>query len=132
MNIKVKLIDKTNIVIQIMGLLLSREETVYTIWKKHEEDIKEKVRELSKDFVKQYCSTEPDDYMQDGMVLMYAFNEYLSKKMDIKWYDSYMYYTSTYDRYKLLFGDKELYPHVRTVSGTSTIIGVCLKKWILP
>lgn len=111
-----------------MGAWLSHEETEYTTWQKHHHEIRQRVRQLAKLFVKDYCSVEPGDFTSDAVLIVAAFDDYLKLHLSDAWFTSYLYNTTEYVRFQEIFSE---YPHINLVNHHrhNIVTGVCLVKW---
>ena len=108
-----------------MGLLFSREETVITVWKKHEHDIMEQARTCAATFIEKYCEFGQGFYTENRYVFVFAFTDYLKKNMSPLHWDAFMYNTSISDRFHMLFDSRyDIMWHPRDI-----IVGVKLLFW---
>lgn len=112
-----------------MGALFSSEETVITIWRKHEHDIMSVVDSLTETFLSQYCSLNTDDYTPDIQVLVSAFDEYTYQRLPAKQWESYQYNMSPYAKFQQLF---KRHPTVTLLTSSRIVVGVKLLKWPRP
>jgi len=108
-----------------MGAFLSKEDTVVTIWRQHEQDILRQVGELADAFIQKYCTVEPHDYMPNVHALICAFDEYIMQYLPAQQWESYKYNTALATRFEHLV---QKYPHVRVLSH-DIVVGIALTRW---
>ena len=66
-----------------MGNILSyfTQDTVITIWRKHEQTIEKKIIRCVQCFKDKYCIISPEAYCTDYRIIITAFDEYVRKHL---------------------------------------------------
>jgi hypothetical protein len=98
------------------------DDTVTTIWRKHEKHIEKTVQQSADIFKRRYCTVSPEAFCGDYKVLITAFDEYVRTLLPDPYWEAYMYHHSYYSKYKLAFSEFE-------VKRNGICVGINLVKW---